>query len=285
MYLKDLLQWAIDELRLRSVDTARLDAEVLMAHVLKRNRLELYLDPGEPVDKMVESHFRTLIGKRSAYAPVSYLTGHKEFMSLDFVVNEGVLIPRPETEILVETVCELGEAGARVLELGTGSGAVAVSVAKYKPDWRVAATDISMKALLVAQRNACNHQVIDRISFLQCDLLSALSLSSRFDCVVSNPPYISARALTRLHAGIRKYEPIIALDGGTDGLDLIRRIIAEAYLVLKPGGLLALEIGYEQGESTLQIADRSGEYSDCSLIKDYSGNHRVFRCRRRVDGG
>jgi len=318
---KDLIQWAVEKLRRCNVETPRLDAEVLLAHALKKNRLQLYLDSGEVVDEESESYYRTLIEKRSDLMPISYLTGHKEFMSLDFMVNEDVLIPRPETEILVETVCRLGKARSRVLELGTGSGAITVSLAKYNTDWRIVATDLSMEALLVARENACYHGVIDRVSFLQGDLLGGMAKSKEqrakgkgqearkrveptrrvapttfprshapslaplpyapgaFDWVVSNPPYIPTRDLAHLPAGIRKYEPILALDGGADGLDVIRRIIAEAYMVLKLGGRLAIEIGYGQSEDVQKIADETGRYSDYSIVKDYSGILRIFHCR------
>jgi release factor glutamine methyltransferase len=278
---KDLLQWSIEELRGRNVETSRLDAEVLLAHALKRDRLQLYLTLEEEVDEESELYYRTLIRKRSDFTPVSYLTGHKEFMSLDFVVNESVLIPRPETEVLVETVCRLGKAGSYVLELGTGSGAIAVSLANCNPDWRVLATDVSMEALLIAKENARRYELIDRVSFLQADLLSALSSHGEFDWVVSNPPYIPVRNLASLPIGIRKYEPMLALDGGADGLDVIRRIIEGAHTVLKPGGRLAIEIGYGQSEDVQKIADRTGRYSDCSIVEDYSGIPRVLHCRRR----
>ena len=306
---KDLLQWSVEELRGCNVETSRLDAEVLLAHALKRDRLQLYLTLEEEVDAESESYYRTLIRKRSNLMPVSYLTGHKEFMSLDFVVNENVLIPRPETEVLVETVCRLGKAGSRVLELGTGSGAIAVSLASCNPDWRILATDLSMDALLIAKENARRHGVMDRVSFLQADLLSALSLPSslrgrmppyspfaqafpkldsatrelhsEFDWVVSNPPYIPARNLASLPVGIRKYEPMLALDGGTDGLDVIRRIIEEAHTLLKTGGRLAIEIGYGQSEDVQKIADRTGKYMGCFIVEDYSGIPRVFHCCQR----
>lgn len=278
--LEELLRWGTEELRKCNVETPRLDAEVLLAHAMKKDRIQLYLDLKEATGEESELYYRTLIDRRSARVPVSYLTGHKEFMSLDFVVNENVLIPRPETEVLVETVCRLGEKGSRVLELGTGSGAIAVSLAKYNPDWRILATDLSVQALLVARENARYHKVMDRISFLQGDLLNAFSWHSRFDWIVSNPPYIPARELARLPAGIRKYEPMLALDGGADGLDVIRRIIAEAYIILKPGGRLAIEMGYGQSEYVQNMAGETGRYSDRSIIKDHFGIPRIFCCRR-----
>ena len=310
MRLKDLLQWAAETLGKHNDETPRLDAEVLLSHATKRDRLQLYLDLNETADSKSESYYRTLIEKRSAHMPVSYLTGHKEFMSLDFVVNQSVLIPRPETEILVETVSKLGKAGSRVLELGTGSGAIAVSLARYNNDWRIVATDVSMEALLIARKNACFHGVMERVSFLQADLFSAFpkrseeererkeeggeskeveereaqcstsSVLCSFDWVVSNPPYIPTRDLADLSIGIRDYEPMLALDGGSDGLDVIRRIIAEGYILLKLGGRLAMEIGYGQSEDIQKIVDETGKYSDYSLVKDYSGIPRIFHCAR-----
>ncbi len=282
MYSKDLLQWAVGKLRKCNTETPRLDAEVLLAYAMGKDRLQLYLAMEETVDAERELSYRILIEKRSAHVPISYLTGHKEFMSLDFTVNESVLIPRPETEILVEAVCKLGEPGSRVLELGTGSGAIAVSLAKYNPDWHILATDLSMEALLVARGNARCHGVIDRISFLQGDLFDALSSQGEFDWVVSNPPYIPAEDMENLPAGVRDYEPLLALDGGRDGLDVIRRIISEAHEMLKPGGRLAIEMGYGQSNDVQGIADKIGEYSHYSMIKDYSGIPRIFCCQRRL---
>jgi len=278
MYLKDLLQWAVEELTKCNIETPRLDAEVLLAHAIVKDRLQLYLALEDTVDKELELSYRNLIEERSAHKPVSYLTGRREFMSLDFMVNESVLIPRPETEVLVEAVGRLGKAGSRVLELGTGSGAIAVSLARYNPDWRILATDISTEALLVARENARFHDVADRIDFLQSDLFDALSSQGSFDWVVSNPPYITTREMEHLPIDIRDYEPKLALDGGADGLDVIRRIISGAYRILSPDGRLAIEIGYGQSEDVQKIADKTGKYSDYSIIKDYSGIHRAFCC-------
>jgi len=288
--VKGVLQWAAEELRKLHFETPRLDAEVLLAHTLKMDRIQLYLDLEKPISEEEESYYRILIQKRLGRAPVSYLTGHKEFMSLDFRVDKSVLIPRPETELLVETVCNLGEPGSRVLEPGTGSGAIAVSLARYNPDWHVVATDLSMEALLLARENARRHGVVERVSFLQADLFRAfkkpgvfasgdtISPRNGFDWVVSNPPYVSTGELAHLPDEIREYEPILALDGGADGLDVIRRIIKEAYMVLKPDGRLAIEIGSGQSADVLKIAGETGRYSDCSVIKDYSGIPRVFHC-------
>ena len=281
--VKSLLQWAVEELEKFHIETPRLDAEVLLAHAMRKERLQLYLALEETSDEELESYYRSLIGKRSDHTPVSYLTGHREFMSLDFVVDENVLIPRPETEILVETVSKLGKAGDLVLELGTGSGAIAVSLAKYNPRWHIVATDLSMAALLIARENARRHEVIDRISFVQADLLGAFSASHKFDWVVSNPPYIPERDLAQLSADVREYEPMLALNGGSDGLDVIRRIIAGACTVLKPGGTLAMEMGHGQSQDIQNIVNNTEKYSGCSIVKDYSGIPRVFYCNQNDD--
>ena len=275
---KDLLYWATGKLKKFNVETPRLDAEVLLAYAMQKDRVQLYLDLEKVTEGKIRSYYKILIGQRSARIPVSYITGHKEFMSLEFAVNENVLIPRPETEILVETVCKHGKAKSQILEIGTGSGAIAVSLAKYNPDWCILATDLSMEALLVAQENARYHGVTDRVSFLQGDLLSVFSSSNKFDWVVSNPPYIPANDLVSLPIEIRKYEPTLALDGGADGLDVIKRIIIEAPTVLKSGGQLAIEMGHEQSGDVQKIADETKIYSNYSIVKDYSGIPRIFHC-------
>ena len=275
---KDLLLRATRELGTHGVDTPALDAEVLLAHVLHVDRLHLYLLFEDTVDDETRSEFERLVGQRLKHKPVAYLTGHKEFMSLDFAVDEGVLIPRPETEILVETVCDLGSEKSDVLELGTGSGAISVSLAKYKPDWRILATDLSMKCLLVARENARLNGVSGRIAFLQADLMKPFMTRGSFDWIVSNPPYICQQDISELPVGIRKYEPRLALDGGNDGLKVITQILLNAHRLLKPGGQLALEIGYGQSEKVQSIARETGYYEHIQVKHDYSGIPRVFHC-------
>ena len=284
MYLKEILQWGINCLKDAGIETPRLDAEVLLAYALKKDRIQIYLDNLEIVGKEQESLYTALIEKRASRIPVSYLTGLKEFMSLNFIVNESVLIPRPDTEILVETVCKMGKPGSRILDLGTGSGAIAVSLAKYNEDWRVIATDLSINALLIAKENARINGVIDRIYFIQMNLFDGLCTmnlanTGLFDWVVSNPPYISSGKIPKLPYEISKYEPKLALDGGKDGLDVIKKILSNAYKTLKPNGNLAIEIGYDQKEGVKIIADTIGRYSNYQFIKDYSGVPRVFYCQ------
>ncbi|MBM3211604.1 peptide chain release factor N(5)-glutamine methyltransferase, partial [Candidatus Poribacteria bacterium] len=269
----------VQELKKVEIETARLDAEVLLAQILNKDRIQLYLFPDEIIDENAEFSYKKLILQRTIRIPISYLTGHKEFMSLDFVVNRNVFIPRPETEILIENVCKLGKPESLVLDIGTGSGAIAVSLAKYNKNWRILATDISFKSLLVAKENAKLNDVLDRVNFLQTHLFSGISQKQRFDWVVSNPPYIPTKELPGLAPEISKYEPKIALDGGFDGLDIIRKLLLESHKILKPQGKLAMEIGHGQSYSIQAISDKVGKYSDYSIIEDYSGIPRVFCCQ------
>jgi len=290
-HTKEFFLWATELLSDEGIQNPQLDAEVLLAYVLNKDRVQLYIYPDYVLSNRECLQYKTLIGKRLERVPVSYLTGHKEFMSLDFKVNRNILIPRPETEMLVETVCKFGsntplrpsqegnDAGSRVLDLGTGSGAIAVSLAEYNPDWSVLATDVSMDALLIARENAIFHGVIDRVWFIQTDLFDGISPNYKFDWIVSNPPYIPTSDLSSLSDEIRKYEPILALDGGIDGLDVIIRIIENAFLFLKSFGHLAIEIGYGQSDDVQRIAEETGKYSDYLVVNDYSGIQRVFCCK------
>jgi release factor glutamine methyltransferase len=287
MFVKDILKQSIKLLKNGGIETPQLDAEVLLSYVLNKDRSQLYIYPDYVLSEDENSHYRVLIDKRLEHTPISYLTGHKEFMSLDFKVNRNVLIPRPETELLVETVCKFrstpnpSQEEITVLDLGTGSGAIAVSLAKYNTNYSILATDVSMSALFVARENAIHNDVINRVLFIQTDLFDGISPNNKFDWVVSNPPYIPTGDLPSLPEEIRKYEPILALDGGTDGLDVIKRIIENASMFLKPSGHLAIEFGYGQSDGVQRIADEIGKYSDYDVIKDYSGILRVFCCKAK----
>ncbi|MGQ9609494.1 MAG: peptide chain release factor N(5)-glutamine methyltransferase [bacterium] len=276
-----ILTWATKTLKDEGIENPQLDAEVILAHVLKIERISLYLDLRKLLEEALELKYKSLIEERLKHKPISYIIGHKEFMSLDFKVNQNVLIPRPETEILVETICKMGISGSMVLELGTGSGAIAVSLAKYNQDWQVVATDISFQALLVAYENAKVHNVSKRVRFIQTNLFDGLSKSKLYDWVVSNPPYIPTSDLDTLPNDIRNYEPIIALDGGRDGLDIIKKILIHSPEVLKANGYLAIEIGCGQSKKIIDFAKALGTYSDCFTVNDYSGIPRVFCCKLR----
>ena len=274
----DLIQWTTEYFERHDIPTPRLDAELLLGHIIQKNRLQLYLNFDMPVSRENLSEFREAIKKRAAHTPVSYLTNHKEFMSLDFYIDQRVLSPRPETEILVETILQQQEGECRLIDIGTGSGAIAVSLAVNRPDWEIVATDLSGEALEVARKNAVVHGCADRITFLQDDLFDPVKkLGNRcFDWIVSNPPYVSTEDFLMLPPDVREHEPEIALIAGCDGLSILRRIIADAPQFLPPQGTLILEIGYNQSRKIQELIKSDSEYATYQVIKDYSGMDRVI---------
>ena len=281
----DLLDWTVGYFQQHGIPNPRLDAEVLLGHLLEKTRLQLYLHFEMPVFQEHLTPFRELIKKRIAHTPVSYLTNRKEFMSLDFYVDERVLIPRPETEQLVETVLTTKtENPQRLLELGTGSGIIATSIALQQPEWEIVATDISEPALTVAQKNAETHACTAQIKFLSGDLFEPIESvnangNTRFDWIVCNPPYVKNTERDTLSPDIRDYEPEIALFAGDDGLVVIRRLIAEAPKHLAPGGKLIFEIGETQAESVRALIDAEPTYCMYELFKDYAEKERIVLAR------
>ncbi|MBI1923586.1 peptide chain release factor N(5)-glutamine methyltransferase [Candidatus Poribacteria bacterium] len=273
----DLIQWTTEYFERHNIPTPRLDAELLLGHLLQKSRLQLYLHFETPVFQEQLSAFRELVKKRVDHTPVSYLTNHREFMSLNFYVDGRVLIPRPETEILVETVLQSQKGKCRLIDIGTGSGAIAISLAVNCPDSEIVATDLSADALIVAQQNAALHHCADRLTFLQGNLFEpAQELESqRFDWIVSNPPYVSEEDFPTLSPDVRDHEPKIALIAGGDGLDIIRRLVADAPRFLNPHGQLIMEIGYNQSGAVQQLIQSNPAYNECQVIKDYSGIERV----------
>lgn len=275
-------------LRSASVDTPRLDAECLLASLLGCDRLHLYAASQKLLSSRVLEAYRTLVARRQAREPLAYLTGTKEFWSLSFKVNPAVLIPRPETEILVETaLARLAEVQAPVIaDIGSGSGAMAVAMAKTLPRAKIYATEMCGKALEVARENAKAHGVLKRVSFLQGDLLEPLfarGLSGQFDLIVSNPPYVAKGDLPTLPPELH-HEPVEALDGGQDGLAFHRRIIEGASAVLRPAGWLALEMAVGQGGWLTRLLRDKGGFSDVAIIPDLSGGERVIIARRTGPG-
>lgn len=278
-----MVVWATALLESSGVESPRLDAECLLAFLLGRDRLHLYAAAEERMPPPVFEVYRALLGRRQAREPLAYLTRTKEFWSLSFAVTPAVLIPRPETETLVETaVARLGELQAPVIaDIGTGSGAIAVAVAKALPDSRLYATEISSRALDVARENAARHGVLERITFVHGDLvepLLCLGLAHHCDLMVSNPPYVATRELAGLPAEVR-YEPLEALDGGSDGLDVHRRLINGASTLLRPGGWLALEMAPGQGPSLSRLLQEQGAFGDIEVTPDLSGRERVIVAR------
>ena len=276
--VKRLLLWTTDYFTHHDIPNPRLDAEVLLSHLLKKSRLQLYLDFDMPVFQEHLTSFRSLITKRIARTPVSYLTNRKEFLSLDFYVDERVMIPRPETEHLVETVltqAPIDLLPKRALDLGTGSGVIAISLAVQRPEWDIVATDISEDALAVAQKNAETHTCIAHLSFLKGPLFEPVN-AQQFDWILCNPPYVKSGEREMLSADVRDYEPDIALFAGDDGLAVIRRLIAEAPDYLAPNGKLIFEIGDTQAEEVCSLLDEARPaYRTYHLLKDYAQKERI----------
>jgi release factor glutamine methyltransferase len=267
-------------------EVSRLEAEVLLAHCWGQTRLDLLVYPEREVPTAVSAAFHVVLERRAMGVPVAYLTGEREFMSLSFFVTPAVLIPRPETELLVETILQHlkawppGKSPVRVADVGTGSGAVAVSLACYQPRAHLLATDISGEALAVAGRNVRRHAVEERVRLRQGDLLAPVLAGDSRDgaAVCANLPYIPAYQIPGLPPDVR-CEPALALDGGADGLDLYRRLIPQAARWLAPGGLLACEIGEGQGSVMTELLV-GGNWNEISVLPDYRGQERLVTAVR-----
>ena len=272
--VRSILIDATRRLAEKNLDSPRLDAEILLAHVLGWRRLNLYIDDEKKLPLESILRFNDLITRRLENFPVAYLTGARDFMGLAFAVNESVLIPRPETEILTELVGEFlrGRGGGLFADLGTGSGAICVSILKFVRSARAAAVDISEEALAVAKFNAEKFHVEDRVNFFCGDLFAPLT-GKFFDAIVSNPPYIPSGELETLQAEVRR-EPRAALDGGADGLNFYRRIISDAPKFLVDGGLLAVEVGVNQSSPVKNFFETAG-FVDVEIFRDLAGLERV----------
>lgn len=277
-----LLTWTTDYLKKSGADSPRLDAELLLAEARGCQRIELYTSFEEIVGDDVRAKFREYVKRRAEGMPVAYLVGHKEFYSLTFRVTQDVLIPRPETEHVVIAVLDLlkGATSARIVDVGTGSGCIAVSLAKHLPVARVTAVDLSSGALAIARENAATHDVSDRIEFIESDLLSNLSSDAAFDVVVSNPPYVTEAEWAELPPGVRDFEPKRALVGGVTGLEISDRLVQQAAERLKPGGWLVLEIHSGLEKQTHQLFADVGRYQKVSTLKDLSQLPRVVLGQR-----
>ncbi|MFP4017118.1 MAG: peptide chain release factor N(5)-glutamine methyltransferase [Halanaerobiales bacterium] len=290
MNIKEILSTTVDYFKKYQLRDPRLDAEVLLAHVLNKERIQLYVNYDLPLKKEELAEYRELVFRRARQIPVSYLIGKKEFMSLELSISEDVLIPRPETEQLVEKIIEYCQDNEfiepNIVDVGTGSGAIAVSLAYYIEKARVLAVDISEEALDIAGSNIEKYELEDRVKAIRGDLLSPLILLNKnnVDIVVSNPPYIDKIGMEELSREVKE-EPSLALYGGVDGLDYYRKLIPQASRVLKEGGLLALEIGYNQGKSIRDLFDSC--WDSVSVEKDYSGHDRMvfahFNAQGRAD--
>jgi len=281
-----LLAWTTEWLASRGSESPRLDAEVLLAFVRGCPRIALYTAFDVPVNDEERARFRGLVKRRGEGEPVAYLVGSKEFFSLPFGVSPAVLIPRPETEGLVIRVLDLctaaGQTGLRIVDVGTGSGAIAVTLAKRLPQAALAATDIAPEALAVARDNASRHGVAERIAFVECDLLDASAARGPWDVIVSNPPYVREDEFAALPRDVRLHEPRTALVSGPTGVEVIRRLAAVAAAQLAPGGWLVVEVGPATAAAAAEVVAAEAALSIEPTLKDLAGLPRIVQARRRV---
>lgn len=273
-----LILWSADYLTGKGIASGRLDAEHLLAHVVGVNRLQLYLDFERPLTRTERDDFRPLLKRRAAREPLQYILGHQPFRELDLAVEPGVLIPRPETEVLVGAVLAWVEGQGReaptALEVGAGSGAICLSLASEGYFTHIIATDISEQAIELARRNRDAAALADKVDLRRGSLFEPVDDEVRFDVIVSNPPYVAEVDEATLEPEVLDWEPREALFGGHDGLDVIRRMIDEAPQYLKAGGLIALEVGADQPHRVAELMRGSGRYDDVRILRDYSGRER-----------
>lgn len=264
-----------------NIETKRLDAEILLCHILGCQRIDLIINKDKILDTATLSAFNDYIDRRAKNEPVSYITGKKEFMSLEFDVCDGILIPRPDTEILVEEIINLYKGkDVSILDLCTGSGAIAVSLAYYLKNASVTAVDKFDVCINTASKNINKHNLSDRVSVIKKDVLEDIEIGGAFDCIVSNPPYIKTDVLSTLPFDVKDYEPQYALDGGDDGLIFYRKITDFAKSKLKPDGVLAYEIGFDQAASVAEIIEKTHSFKEIRLINDLSGQNRVIIAKK-----
>jgi release factor glutamine methyltransferase len=277
-----VLAWASDDFKRRGNKSARLDAELLLGEALGLDRIKLIVEAERPLADGELTRYRQLIKRRRVGEPIAYILGRREFFALPLLVDRRVLIPRPDTEILVETALSGTRDRhlyGRMLDLCTGSGCVAIAFAKERPTWRVTAVDLSPDAAAVARENARRVGVVHNLGILEGDLFAPLPGGAQFELITANPPYIPSADLAGLEADVRDFEPHLALDGGADGLLITRRLVAGALPYLSPGGLLALEGGFDQAPALFALLEAHG-FSHISRAKDLAGIERVVSGRR-----
>jgi release factor glutamine methyltransferase len=286
-----LVRWAASYFKGHAIDSPRSTAEILLAHALDCKRIDLYLNYDQPLAADELQRFKVLIQRRINREPVAYIVGTREFWSLELEITPDVLIPRPETECLVEAALKVltkdtGGPGKRILELGTGSGAITLALACEQPRHVYFASDRFARVAMLARKNAVRHHADGRIYFFVGDWMDCLNPAvCALDMVVSNPPYIPSAVLGELQPEISRYEPSGALDAGDDGLECLRGIIETAGNYLKPDGVLLLEIGHDQKDAVQQMASRCGPYEESRFLRDYSGHDRVVELKIKAKKG
>ncbi len=272
-------RWAADDFRARGIENPRLEAELLLAHALATERLRIIVESERALSSGELARFRELIQRRRRGEPVAYLRGYKEFYGREFRVDRRVLVPRPDTEILVDTALRRTPAtsmGGCYLDLCTGSGCVAISLARTRPTCKVFAIDLSPDALAVARENAIRLGAAYQVAFMAGNLFEPLAAwpALRFDLIAANPPYITEGDVAELPADVRSFEPRLALSGGEDGLAVTRPIVSESPRHLRPGGVLAVEIGTDQADAVQALFGEAG-FRAIEVDKDYGGHERV----------
>lgn len=280
--VKRILDWTVNYLKERGSATPRLDAEVLLAQARNCKRIQLYTQFDQPLTDEQRTTMRQLVKRRAAAEPVAYLVGHREFFSLDFLVKPGVFIPRPDTEILVMAALEAikEQNSPQVLELCAGTGCVPIAIAKNHATAQLTTVEISPQVIETTRANVQRHQLESRVHVLLGSLFEPVPTEQKFDLIVSNPPYVQHGEIAGLAADIRDHEPHLALDGGTDGLDVIRQIVRESADRLKPAGWLMFELSPEQAADGRQLLIDAG-YTNVDIRKDLSGQARVIVGRRQ----
>ena len=280
MTIKEILNKGTIMLKNNKIENPKQKARLLLQYVLKMTREQIIIYDTNQVKKNDEQEYIININKLIKGKPLQQITNTQEFMKMNFYVNENVLIPRPDTEILVEEVIKIAKNKKNpiILDLCTGSGAIAISLAKYLENVKIYATDISVKALEIAQKNAKDNNVLEKVKFMQSDLFSNIDTNLKFDIIVSNPPYIKTEVIKTLNKDVQN-EPLIALDGGIDGLKYYRKIIKEAYAHMKYNSYLCMEIGYDQKDDVIEIIEYQNKFTDINCLKDLYGNDRVIIAR------
>jgi release factor glutamine methyltransferase len=280
-----LINWSVDYFTEKGIDSPRLTAELLLSHVLGCKRIDLYTNHDKPLTTAELSEYKSYFKRRLTHEPLQYIIGECEFMGLKFFVDKRVLIPRPETEILAEQVIKLMKAESKtswnVLEVGTGSGNITVSIARMVENCLVDSVDVSQDALDVARRNVNAHNVENRVNLIHADILNNREalLGKRYDIIVSNPPYISSSEYQQLEPEVRDFEPCIAGTDDADGLTFFRAISLLGKKVLQSGGWVFVEMAYNQNSFVPMIFERDG-YKDIQVIKDYNGIDRIVKAKR-----
>lgn len=290
MTIRNIRRWAITTLKKSDIEFPEINADTLLAHVLACDKIKIYTNPDEVIDDDDIQKYKKLIYKRTSHVPLQYITRHVEFMSLDFIVDERALIPRPETEILVETVLKkaqddkFSDTRIIIMEIGTGSGNIAVSLSKNLSNTHIYTNDVSQDTLTLAKENVQRHDVADKVHLLHGNFFEVFYNcveKEQVNFIISNPPYISESEWNRLEPEVKEYEPRQALVGGEDGFCFYRRIISDAHYWLRPDGYLVIEIGETQANTIIKLMRKKMYYKEIEIINDLQGKERVISARKK----